>query len=74
MLLSGMPAFCSHSWKTRTTDTYGKPFESVNYFKQKHIYAGANKFIEEYDINTQNIRYDIVSIESEKIEHLKDVF
>lgn len=60
--------------KYRTTSTFGKPFEAVNLFKQKHMQRGANQFVLDYQIKNPNIRFDIISIENEIVSHIKDVF
>ncbi len=60
--------------KTRTNKVFGEPFEAVNSFKQKHLYTGASKFMAEYGISGQSMRFDIVSIIDKDITHIKDIF
>jgi putative endonuclease len=63
--------------KTRSSDYFGRPEESVNSVKQKFLIAAANKFLEEINFEAE-VRYDIVSIikssTNTKIEHIEDAF
>ncbi len=60
--------------KTRSNDKFGKPYEAVGYFKEKHLRTAANKFMQENDLQNASIRYDCVSVDGDKIEHIKDMF
>jgi len=61
--------------KTRTSDYYGYPEESVNTTKQEHILKAAEDYVIMHNINKE-IRFDIVSIiingNIEKIYHIED--
>jgi putative endonuclease len=61
--------------KTRTTDYYGYPEESVNKTKQEHILQAAEDYVFQHNINKE-IRFDIVSIiingSIQKIYHVVD--
>jgi putative endonuclease len=61
--------------KTRTTDYYGYPEESVNKTKQDHILQAAEDYVIQHNINKE-IRFDIVSIiingNIQKIYHVVD--
>lgn len=64
--------------KTRSTDYFGHPEESVDDSKIEKIRRTADAYIEKHDHNGE-IRFDIVSIvkkpgDSEKIFHIKDAF
>jgi putative endonuclease len=61
--------------KTRTTDYYGYPEESVNKTKQDHILQAAEDYVILNNINRE-IRFDIISIiingNIQKIYHVVD--
>ena len=63
--------------KTRSSDKYGNPEESVSESKQSHLHRAAEAFIEQNKI-TSEIRFDIISIilknNSPLIEHFEDAF
>lgn len=48
--------------KTRTNSNYGKPSESVNNIKQKHMYKSARYFLYKMDWLDLFIRFDIVEV------------
>lgn len=54
---------CFVEVKTRNSLTFGKPFESVNYFKQNRIKKIAQYFlIFNYKYQNLNTRFDVISI------------
>jgi putative endonuclease len=61
--------------KTRSTDYYGYPEESVTDTKQEHILKAAEDYVILHNINKE-IRFDIVSViinsNIEKIYHIED--
>lgn len=63
--------------KTRATDYYGYPEESVDSTKQEHILKAAEDYMIINNINKE-IRFDIVSIiinnNTQKIYHIEDAF
>ena len=63
--------------KTRFTNEFGEPWQSVTKKKQKLIIKAANQYIIENDIHLET-QFDIVSIikneKYEKIEHIIDAF
>jgi putative endonuclease len=63
--------------KTRFTDEYGEPWQSVTRKKQKQIIKATNQYILENDIQNET-QFDIISIikneQFEKIEHIQDAF
>ncbi|RFS19209.1 YraN family protein [Chitinophaga silvatica] len=64
--------------KTRSSDQFGWPEESVNYQKQEHIQLAAEAYLFQNDLTPSTIRFDIISIilnkESYELMHFKDVF
>lgn len=63
--------------KTRTTDKFGFPEESVTDQKQELLTTGAEIYLEENKIDLP-VRFDIISIilssEKPQIHHIKDAF
>ena len=61
--------------KTRSNLKYGKPCESVDKLKKKHIYNCAKFFIYKNCLNTIAIRFDVIEIyllvNENKINHIK---
>jgi putative endonuclease len=59
--------------KMRSSKAFGFPEESVKEAKRKKILEGAAQYLEE--TNWQgNVRYDIVAIHQNEIEHFEDAF
>ncbi len=63
--------------KTRTSATFGMPYEAVHSQKEDLLIGAAEIFIEELNSNAE-IRFDILSIilnnNAPKIEHILDAF
>jgi len=63
--------------KTRNSNFFGEPYESVNRKKQTQIIKVANEYIQKFNKNME-VRFDIVSIIKNnkecKIEHIEGVF
>lgn len=63
--------------KTRRSDTFGKPFESVDYMKQKRMEKSALFYLKSFS-QTPQIRFDIISIDLQNnkkdINHIIDAF
>jgi len=53
---------------------FGLPKETINYYKQTRIIKSAMVFIKQYKIENTNLRFDIVSITDNEIEHIKNAF
>ena len=64
--------------KTRKSETFGLPEESVDKEKIKNLARAAEIYLETIDNNEQEIRFDIVSVlineNEEKIHHIEDAF
>lgn len=61
--------------KYRKDTQFGYPEEAVNHKKQQKIIYIANEYLKNYNINTDiPIRFDIVSILSNKIKVIKNAF
>lgn len=64
--------------KTRTKETYGMPYEAVDWKKQRKLDRAANIYISKSK-HEGDIRFDIISIlatgiEEPEIIHIKDAF
>lgn len=66
--------------KSRYTNSYGSPMESVTYLKQKQIIKLSNIYILSNKYFNYNVRYDVIEVilnisnNSFKLNHLKDAF
>lgn len=66
--------------KSRYTDSYGSPVESVTCSKQKQIIKLSNMYINYKKLFNYNIRYDIIEVifnhktSHAAINHVKDAF
>jgi putative endonuclease len=64
--------------KTRKTDEFAEPFESVGKRKQAKIRDLAEYYLQEKDYSDCEIRFDVLSIVSDgsdkKIEHITNAF
>jgi putative endonuclease len=63
--------------KTRFTDEYGEPWQSVTKQKQRQIIKAANYYIFENNIQLDT-QFDVISIIKnetfERLEHIQDAF
>lgn len=63
--------------KSRTSDRYEHPSESVSKQKIRHIVEAAEAYIQEYKIDLET-RFDVITVifygENYQIEHFKDAF
>ena len=64
--------------KTRNSDEYGNPAESVTYFKKKHIYNVAKFFLYITNLSNEFVRFDVIEVylnnKKPIINHIKNVF
>ena len=66
--------------KSRYTDSYGLPKESVTYYKQRQIIKVSSYYILINKFNNFNVRYDVIEIifnklnQTFKLNHIKDAF
>lgn len=60
--------------KTRSTNQFGKPEESVDTYKERHLLNGAEYYLNKHDIDLE-ARFDIISIvmdnESHQLKHIE---
>ncbi len=62
--------------KTRTDDSFGKPFEAVNYFKVRTLVRAADFYRKCHAGLPESQRIDVVSVvlEPREIEHFKNIY
>lgn len=60
--------------KARSSAEFGMPFEAVDANKQYRIRRAAKVFIARGDYEDMPVRFDIVSILDDQLEHLKNAF
>lgn len=65
--------------KTRSSQHYGMPEEAVHHRKTEHLLLAADRYLEQYGLQPDAIRFDIISITAtaaglQEILHLEDAF
>ncbi|MEN8075493.1 YraN family protein [Clostridioides difficile] len=76
--LNNIIIFCEI--KSRYTNSFGSPIESVTYYKQKQIINLSQSYIIRNKLSNHDIRYDIIEIilnninASYTLNHVKDAF
>ncbi|MGI6213822.1 MAG: YraN family protein [Christensenellales bacterium] len=60
--------------KTRVNYEFGEPLESVTLHKQRCIQRCAERYISERDISFQNVRFDVIIVFNDSVEHYKEAF
>ncbi|MBQ7340310.1 MAG: YraN family protein [Clostridia bacterium] len=65
---------CFIEVKTRSGDEYGQPSEAVNRKKQEKYFKVAEGYLLSKGLTEKECRFDVVEIEREKINLIKDAF
>ena len=64
--------------KTRISNKYGNPIESVNENKIKHIIKAANYYVYKNNLESKNIRFYVIEVyigkKENNIKHVKNLF
>lgn len=60
--------------KARTSNEFGRPAEAVNYRKQQKIHLVAEQYLQKYNLENKEIRFDVIEIFDGEVTHLKDCF
>lgn len=65
--------------KTRSSQRFGMPEEAVHHDKEEHLLGAADRYLEQYGLQPDAIRFDIISITAtaaglQEILHLEDAF
>ncbi len=60
--------------KTRSTGAYGFGYEAVTPAKQQKIKQVTQLFLMEHNLMDQDIRFDVISVDGDKIEHFINAF
>lgn len=53
---------------------YGHPLETVGKRKQQTLICAAGSYLSECKASYENVRFDVIGILGEKLEHIKDAF
>ena len=48
--------------KTRRSDKFGKPYEAVDYYKQKRITSAAKAYLYKMRLHDVNVRFDVIEV------------
>ena len=65
---------CFVEVKTRSGDRFGQPSEAVNRKKQEKYFKVAEEYLLFKGITDRDCRFDVVEVENEKINLIKDAF
>ena len=64
--------------KTRISNKYGNPIESVNENKIKHIIKAANYYVYKNNLESKHIRFDVIEVyigkKENNIKQVKNLF
>ena len=60
--------------KTRTTTVYGRASEAVNINKQKHIKNVALFYLKQNNLLESNVRFDVIEVYDNEINHIENAF
>ncbi len=60
--------------RSRSYDNLGLPEESINKAKQKKIIKTAKIFLNSFNIDYNEIRFDVIAILNENINHIENAF
>ena len=64
---------CFIEVKTRTSNKFGRPYESVSFYKIKRIQQAALMYIKEKDLHFKKFRIEVISIELNSDMSLKSL-
>jgi putative endonuclease len=60
--------------KTRTTDAFGTPAESVTHQKRQRLRHLASKWLDESPIRPRQIRFDVAAVLGDELEVIEGAF
>lgn len=60
--------------KTRSSEVFGAPSEAVDYRKQQKYIKVAKAYAVKKGLTDKPMRFDVIEIENEKINHILDAF
>lgn len=60
--------------KTRSSITYGNPREAVDFYKQNKYIKMAEYYLLVNNIKDKNVRFDVVEILNDEINHIENAF
>jgi putative endonuclease len=60
--------------RSRSRTDFGHPFETVTLTKQKKIIKTALQYVKTYGPQNAALRFDVVALEGDRLEHLENAF
>lgn len=60
--------------KTRTSEKFGRASEAVDKNKQRHIRNVATSFLMSNGMLYDNVRFDVIEVYDQEINHIKNAF
>ena len=60
--------------KTRTSTVYGSASQAVNQNKQRHIKNVALYFLKQNNLLESNVRFDVIEVYDNEINHIENAF
>lgn len=60
--------------KYRENDRYGHPLEAIGREKRRKLIKAAGSFLGECTVKHSGVRFDVIGITGEKIEHIENAF
>lgn len=60
--------------KARATDKMGHPLDAITSSKRKKIVAATAAYLEKCEERWSDIRFDVVTVLGDKVEHIEDAF
>ncbi|MBR2956409.1 MAG: YraN family protein [Clostridia bacterium] len=60
--------------KTRVNTLYGRPVEAVTKQKQQRYVQGAKGYIVSHKVKNTDLRFDVIEVLEEEINHIKSAF
>ena len=74
-LLTGRPRLIAFvEVKRRGSADFGRPAEAVNAEKQRRIVRAASLYLGQNNLNTANVRFDVIEILPDEIRHIEGAF
>ncbi len=60
--------------RSRSYNSFGKPFETINKAKIKKIIKTSQAYISKNNLHNFDVRFDVISIENGELIHIKSAF
>lgn len=60
--------------KSRSSNDYGEAVEAVDRAKRRKLLRAAEAYLSERDINDKDIRFDVITVKNDVVEHIPNAF